>query len=180
MFEQQPPGASIAVHNTSSSAAKAIRIASASASHRRVEPSTSVNKNVTTPEGEALIRGHPQNLTRDTPDFTHRPKPARIRAPRHGVALPVGRIVAAICDCRPASDDTIVPWNDSGPAARHDGGSWCAGADEGLVIRDIWPVATACAAGVAHGDAAVTRTCGIATATWRKRLASKDMSPGPR
>src|SRR5262249_42353647 len=38
---------------TSSWAASAARIASASASHRRVEPSTSVNKNVTTPEGTA-------------------------------------------------------------------------------------------------------------------------------
>ena len=37
--------------NTSSCAASATRIASASASHRRVEPSTSVNRNVTTPEG---------------------------------------------------------------------------------------------------------------------------------
>ena len=47
----KPPCASIAARNTSSWAARAARIASASASHRRVEPSISVNKNVTTPEG---------------------------------------------------------------------------------------------------------------------------------
>src|ERR1700692_2436910 len=49
-LNNQPPCASIALHNTSSWVARAIRISSASASHRRVEPSTSVNKNVTTPE----------------------------------------------------------------------------------------------------------------------------------
>jgi hypothetical protein len=38
--------------STSSCAARAIRIPSESASHRRVEPSTSVNRNVTIPEGE--------------------------------------------------------------------------------------------------------------------------------
>ena len=37
--------------STSSCAASAARIASASASHRRVDPSISVNRNVTTPEG---------------------------------------------------------------------------------------------------------------------------------
>ena len=49
----KPPCASIAPRSTSSWAASAARIASASASHRRVEPSTSVNRNVTTPEGAA-------------------------------------------------------------------------------------------------------------------------------
>jgi Bacterial protein of unknown function (DUF899) len=48
-----PPCASIAPCSTSSWAASATRIPSASASHRRVEPSTSVNRNVTTPEGAA-------------------------------------------------------------------------------------------------------------------------------
>ena len=38
---------------SASCAASATRMPSASASHRRVEPSTSVNKNVTTPEGAA-------------------------------------------------------------------------------------------------------------------------------
>ena len=52
-LNNQPPCASIALRNTSSWAASATRIASASASHRRVEPSTSVNRNVTTPEGAA-------------------------------------------------------------------------------------------------------------------------------
>src|SRR6202161_2271035 len=50
-LNNQPPCASIALRNTSSWAVRAIRISSASASHRRVEPSTSVNRNVTTPEG---------------------------------------------------------------------------------------------------------------------------------
>src|ERR1700761_3119700 len=50
-LNNQPPCASSALRTTSSWAASATRMASASASHRRVEPSTSVNKNVTTPEG---------------------------------------------------------------------------------------------------------------------------------
>jgi hypothetical protein len=61
--------------------ANAARIASASASHRRVEPSTSVNKNVTTPEGAATAAA-------DTPAESHnRPAPTtriggiRIRKP---------------------------------------------------------------------------------------------------
>jgi hypothetical protein len=45
--------ARFALRNISSWTANATRIASASASHRRVEPSTSVNRNVTTPEGAA-------------------------------------------------------------------------------------------------------------------------------
>jgi hypothetical protein len=52
-LNKKPPWASIAERNTSSWAANAARIASASASHRRVEPSTSVNRNVTTPDGAA-------------------------------------------------------------------------------------------------------------------------------
>src|SRR6516164_4167183 len=52
-LNNQPPCASIASRNTSSWAASAARIALASFSHRRVEPSTSVNRNVTTPEGAA-------------------------------------------------------------------------------------------------------------------------------
>src|SRR5271163_3044874 len=50
-LNRKPPWSSIAVRSTSSCAASAARIASASASHRRVEPSTSVNRNVTTPDG---------------------------------------------------------------------------------------------------------------------------------
>ena len=46
----KPPWASIAVRNTSSWAARAARMPSASFSYRRVEPSTSVNRNVTTPK----------------------------------------------------------------------------------------------------------------------------------
>src|SRR5689334_17178176 len=52
-LNNQPPCASIAARNASSWAASAARMPSASASHRRVEPSTSVNKNVTTPPGAA-------------------------------------------------------------------------------------------------------------------------------
>src|ERR1700733_10546555 len=47
----KPPCVSIAERNTASWAANAARMAFASFSHRRVEPSTSVNRNVTTPEG---------------------------------------------------------------------------------------------------------------------------------
>ena len=50
-LNNEPPCPSIAVRNISSCAASATRIASASASHRRVEPSMSVNRNVTTPDG---------------------------------------------------------------------------------------------------------------------------------
>src|SRR5262249_45428396 len=91
--------ASIAVRNTLSCATSAARIACASASHRRVEPSTSVNRKVTTPEGAAAAAA-------DTPAESHnRPAPTThiggIR-PRHPYAelrrsaLPVGRIAAAI------------------------------------------------------------------------------------
>ena len=47
-------------------AASAIRIASASASHRWVEPSTSVNRNVTTPKG-GISRGHPHRMSQAAP-----------------------------------------------------------------------------------------------------------------
>src|ERR1700740_381909 len=49
----------IAERNTSSWAARAARIKSASVSHRPVEPSTSVNRNVTTPEGAAPVMASP-------------------------------------------------------------------------------------------------------------------------
>ena len=52
-LNMKPPCTSIAERNTSSCAARALRIKSASVSHRRVDPSTSVNKNVTTPDGAA-------------------------------------------------------------------------------------------------------------------------------
>jgi hypothetical protein len=95
-LNNHPPRASIALRSTSSWAASAARIPSASASHRRVEPSTSVNKNVTTPEGAAAAGA-------DTPAESHnrhaptrhiggiRPRPRR--GARRGV-LPVGRIAA--------------------------------------------------------------------------------------
>ena len=63
-LNRKPPWVSIAVRNTASWAANAARIASASASHRRVEPSTSVNRNVTTPEGVAAEGA-------DTPAASH-------------------------------------------------------------------------------------------------------------
>jgi hypothetical protein len=50
-LNRKPSCASIAVRSTSSCASRAARIASASASHRRVEPSISVNSNVTPPVG---------------------------------------------------------------------------------------------------------------------------------
>ena len=63
-LNNQPPCASIAWRSTSSWAASATRIPSASASHRRVEPSTSVNRNVTTPkEQPPQERTSLQNVT---------------------------------------------------------------------------------------------------------------------
>jgi hypothetical protein len=50
-LDKNPSCASITARNTSSCANRAARIDSASDSHRRVDPSISVNKNVTTPEG---------------------------------------------------------------------------------------------------------------------------------
>ncbi len=55
-----------------------------------------------------------------------------------------------------------------------------APADEGLVMREIWLLRLRALLARAHDDCATTRTSGIATATWRKRLASKDISRGPR
>ena len=56
-----------------------------------------------------------------------------------------------------------------------------APADEGLVMRDIWLLRLRALLARAHGDdAALSRNSGIATATWRKRLASRDISRGPR
>ena len=63
-LNRKPLCASIAVRNTSSWAMSAARIAGASASHRRVEPSTSVNKNVTTPEGAAAVDTHAECHTK--------------------------------------------------------------------------------------------------------------------
>jgi hypothetical protein len=51
-----PPCRSIASRNTSSCAASADRIAAGSASQRRVEPSMSVNRNVTVPDGPPTHR----------------------------------------------------------------------------------------------------------------------------
>ena len=55
-----------------------------------------------------------------------------------------------------------------------------APADDGLVIRDIWLLRLRALLARAHGDDAAYATSGIATATWRKRLASKGISRGPR
>jgi hypothetical protein len=61
-LNSQPPCASIAERNTSSCAARAFCIKSASVSHRPVEPSISVNRNVTTPEGGPPC-GHPHRMS---------------------------------------------------------------------------------------------------------------------
>ena len=98
-LNNQPPCASIAARNTSSWAASATRIASASVSHRRVEPSTSVNRNVTTPEGAAAAgSGHPRRISQQTRSYlAHRRNPAQTPRPEaRRSALPGGRIAAAI------------------------------------------------------------------------------------
>ena len=57
----------------------------------------------------------------------------------------------------------------------------CASRSTGLVIRDIWLLRLRALLARAHGDDdGLSRTCGIATATWRKRLASRGISRGPR
>src|SRR5271166_1598135 len=56
-LNRKPPCPSIALRSTSLCANRAARIPSASDSHRRVEPSISVNKNVTTPEGGPTAKG---------------------------------------------------------------------------------------------------------------------------
>ena len=63
----------IAERNTSSCAAKAFRMRSASVSHRPVEPSTSVNRNVTTPEGEppSWHRLGPGDMPLEAKGFRH-------------------------------------------------------------------------------------------------------------
>ena len=53
-LNKKPSWASIEQRNTSSCAIRAARIDSASDSHRRVDPSISVNRNVTTPEGAGV------------------------------------------------------------------------------------------------------------------------------
>jgi hypothetical protein len=75
-LNNQPPCASIARRSTLSCAASAARIPSASASHRRVEPSTSVDRNVTTPKGAAAGGA-------DTPAESHN---------RHAPTSHIGRI----------------------------------------------------------------------------------------
>ena len=81
-LNNQPPCAPIADAQHLVMGGHAARIASASASHRRVEPSTSVKRNVTTPEGAAAAGA-------DTPAESHnRPAPtlhiAGIRPSRQG------------------------------------------------------------------------------------------------
>ena len=81
-LNNQPPCASIAARNTSSCATSANRIPSASASHRRVEPSTSVNRNVTTPEG-AAAGADPRRISQPTRSYLAlRRNPAQTPAPR--------------------------------------------------------------------------------------------------
>src|SRR6202044_3954779 len=89
-LNNQPPCASIAERNTSSCAASAFRIPSASASHRRVEPSTSVNRNVTTPEGAAAAGGA------DTPAESHNGQALTSHIGGIRPRNDVGRIAAAI------------------------------------------------------------------------------------
>jgi hypothetical protein len=63
-------------------------IPSASASHRRVEPSTSVNRNVTTPEGAAAgsADAHAESHNRPAPTCHIGGIRPETPAPRHGVA----------------------------------------------------------------------------------------------
>ena len=68
-------------------------------SRGRVEPSTSVNKNVTTPEGAAALGADtPAVLSQSTRSYlAHRQNPTpHIRARARRNALPVGRVAAAI------------------------------------------------------------------------------------
>ena len=53
-----PAWTSIALRKVSLWVSSATRMASASASHRRVDPSMSVNKKVTTPDGAAVFNPH--------------------------------------------------------------------------------------------------------------------------
>ncbi len=123
VLEQKPPCASISPRSTSSWAASATRIASASASHRRVEPSTSVNRNVTTPEGAAA-------RSADTPAESHnRPRLPRTSADPARSTHRWSRLQAhsavnrAIINCgdRPAASRAPmkegVTWKRTGPPA---------------------------------------------------------------
>ena len=60
VLEHQPSCVSTVSRSTWSCASSAARIASASASQRRVEPSISVNRKVTTPDGAAMFIGAPR------------------------------------------------------------------------------------------------------------------------
>ena len=55
-----------------------------------------------------------------------------------------------------------------------------APADDGLVIRDIWLLRCGRCWRGPTATTPPTATFGIAIARWRNRLASKDISPGPR
>src|SRR6478735_1795490 len=59
-LNKNPSFISMAVRNTLSCATTADPIASASASHRRVDPSISVNRNVTTPKGAGAVMASPR------------------------------------------------------------------------------------------------------------------------
>ena len=97
-LNKQPPCASTAPRSTASCAASAIRMPSASASHRRVEPSTSVNRNVTTPEGVAagLADTHAEShnghfLPRTSPEYRFRDG---ISDEPRGGPMPTGPLIA--------------------------------------------------------------------------------------
>jgi len=97
-LNRKPLCASIAVRNTLSWTASAACIACASVSHRRVEPSTSVNKNVTTPEGAAAGgAGTPaESHNRHTPtSHIGGIRPRRHSARSVGVAYRAGSAVSA-------------------------------------------------------------------------------------
>ena len=55
-----------------------------------------------------------------------------------------------------------------------------APAEEGLAVREIWLLRLRALLARARGDAPAYTTSGIATATWRKRLASRGISRGRR
>ena len=95
-LNNQPPFAAIADRKTSSCSANSTRITSASASHRRVELSMSVNRNVTVPDGlppapsEALIG--PVSQTRPRTTLRFKARPGSCTGPR--------RLTHSLCDAQ--------------------------------------------------------------------------------
>jgi hypothetical protein len=105
-LNNNPSWASTAARNTSSCASSAARIASASDSHRRVEPSISVNRNVTTPEG-----GPPSTPAQDVTPNLLSPRTSREYSQdtpaRRGARATVGLSQRRYGTCWLASGDTI-------------------------------------------------------------------------